>query len=308
LKVQVQASSIHAIDPEKSVEPIAERVEAVPIGLLRESIIVSCVDNRRARQTINRIAWRCGSSWIDAAVDGSSLVRVGAFSADSNAACLECNWDAGSYELLEQEYPCDGAGTNVPATNAPAELGGIAASLLAAELRKRLNGRTAHSVLASSQLMLDTSTYSRHLNRFEHNQECRFDHEVWTPETVEIDPGESTLGDLFELASTDTNAAIGLEGHSFATRLHCVDCGKHTSVELSLVLRMSPGLRRCDCGGRMYAPGFSSTELIRASDVPTAEPPRTLGAIGFRRGDILTVSSDRDAVRHVEIGIQVHDD
>ncbi len=302
LKVEVQAASIRAIDPHKIVETIAERVETVPIAVFRESIAVSCVDNRRARQTISRMVWRCGTSWIDAAVDGSSLVRVGAFSAARDAACLECSWDAGSYESLEQEYPCDGAETSVPATGAPAELGAIAASLLAAELRKRLDGSAGDSVLTSSQLMLDTSTYSRHLNRFEYNQQCRFDHEVWTPEIVAIDPAEYTLGDFFRLADVGADEGIGLEGHSFATSLHCPECGEHTNVERSLVMRLSPDIRHCRCGRRMFAPGFSSSEQIRATDVPTAELSRTLGAIGFRPRDVLTVSSDRNSVRHVEIG------
>ena len=183
-KVTVQAALISAINPQISVEPIQDRVENVPLAVLRSSVLISCVDNRRARQTINRISWRCGSPWIDAAVDAPSLVRVNT-SMPGESACIECGWTEISYELLEQDYACNvGSEISVPATAAPAELGTLAASLQAAELRKLLSGATNGASLVGAQVMLDTATHMTHLSRFERNEHCRFDHERWEIETA----------------------------------------------------------------------------------------------------------------------------
>ena len=88
-KVEVQAALIHAINPQIQVDAIAERVENVPLGRLHSSILVSCVDNRRARQSINGAAWRRGNPWIDAAVDAASLVRINAYEPGASSPCLE---------------------------------------------------------------------------------------------------------------------------------------------------------------------------------------------------------------------------
>ena len=106
-KVEVQAKLIRAINPQIRVDAIQERVENVPLGRLDGSILMSCVDNRNARQAINRIACRYGNPWLDAAVDPASLVRVNGYMPGASTPCLECAWHDESYDLLNQNYPCE---------------------------------------------------------------------------------------------------------------------------------------------------------------------------------------------------------
>ena len=73
------------------------------------------------------------------AVGAPSLVRINAYVPGESAPCIECAWGERSYDLLEQEYPCDGGAIRVPATGTPAELGTIAASLMVGELRRFLS-------------------------------------------------------------------------------------------------------------------------------------------------------------------------
>ncbi len=301
-KVEVQAALIHAINPLIEVEAIEERVENVPLAILRSSVLVSCVDNRRARQSINRIAWRCGSPWIDAAVDAASLVRISAYTPSHSAPCLECAWDQASYELLEQEYPCDAGGVSAPATEAPAELGALAASLQAAELRKLLGGATNGATLVGAQVMLDTATHARHLSRFERNEQCRFDHESWEIDTVDLEPQENTLRDLFDAVDPGPDQTVKLEGHSFATYVDCVACGRRSSVGLSLYRRLSAADRICSCGGRMFATGFFSFEAIRRSELSGMNLGLKLAALGFQAGEVISVADASGSEHHLEIG------
>ena len=195
-KVDVQAAVIRAINPDIRVHALQERVENVPLASMDSSVILSCVDNRKARQTINRMAWRCGRPWVDAAVDISSVVRVNTYKPEPGASCFECSMDDRSYALLEQEYSCDGRKLPVLVTATPIELGSIAASLQAGEGRRLLTGDDAS--LVGAQFMLDTTSHAGHLCRFSLNDQCRFDHLTWDVEELVLPPENSTLADLFD--------------------------------------------------------------------------------------------------------------
>jgi len=300
-KVEVQAALIHAIDPQIRVDVIEAQVENVPLACMDSSILVSCVDNRSARQTINRIAWRCGKPWIDAAVGAPSLVRINAYVPGESAPCIECSWDERSYDLLDQEYPCDAGAIPVPATDTPAELGTIAASLQVGELRRLLGGAANDASLVGAQLMIDTATHARHLCRLERNELCRFDHEVWKIEAAALSSQESTLANLFDAVDDRSDSAISLEGHSFATTVDCVACGRRSTVGLSLYGRLSMDERSCSCGGRMFAPGFFSFEAIRRSDLSATNMGLTLAAVGLQSGDVISVTEGPGTARHIEI-------
>lgn len=308
LKVEVQAALIHAINPRIQVTRFCEAVENVPLQRLNSQVILSCVDNRGARQTINRIAWRCDRPLIDAAINAPSLVRLNVYNPPRSTPCLECSWGPETYDLLEQTYPCNPVNTPTATTNAPAELGALAATLQAAELRRILNGDIAGSALDGAQLMLDTATHQQHLVHFKVNQKCRFDHQTWRISQPGIEPRESTLADLFDALDSFTNPAIRLEGHSFATRLDCIECGKHGSIGLSLHLRLGEKARSCDCGGRLYAPGFYSFETLKRVDLSPMNLQLKLEDLGFRDGDVISVDDSPGNSHHVEIGSLQHDE
>lgn len=300
-KVEVQAAQIQAINSQIQVAAFCEPVENVPIRRLRSSIFVSCVDRRDARQSINRIAWRCGSPWIDAAINAPSQVRINAYIPARYAPCLECAWHQGSYDLLEQNYPCSPAGTH-PATNAPAELGAVAAALQAAELRKLLNDGVNVTNLVGAQLMLDTTSYEKHVVSYAFNEHCRFDHLSPSVSRVSLDPQKDNLADLFDVVSTHADSTIKLEGHSFATHLDCVDCGRRSCIGLSLYRRLSENVLTCSCGGKMFATGFFSFEAISRADLSPSSLHLKLTTLGLRDGDVVTVDDASGSSHHLEIG------
>jgi molybdopterin/thiamine biosynthesis adenylyltransferase len=65
-KVEAQARVLRACAPDIAVDMYDCPIEAVPLGKLRGCAILSCVDNRSARQSINRIAARLGLPWMTA--------------------------------------------------------------------------------------------------------------------------------------------------------------------------------------------------------------------------------------------------
>jgi molybdopterin/thiamine biosynthesis adenylyltransferase len=300
-KVEVQAALIHAINPQMRVDAIESQVENVPLARLDSSVLLACVDRRSARQTINRIAWRLGKPWIDAAVGAPSLVRINTYVPGESAPCIECSWDERSYDLLEQEYPCDAGAIPVPATGTAAELGTLAASLQVGELRRLLGNTANDASLVGAQLMIDTATYASHLCRFKRNEQCRAGHDVWKVEAVVMSPQESTLADLFDAVDAGSDSAISLEGHSFATTVDCVACDRRSAIGLSIYGRLSVDERTCSCGGRMFAPGFFSFEAIRRSDLSATNMGLTLAALGLQSGDVISVTEGPGTARHIEI-------
>ena len=170
----MQAKALRRLAPQLRVDTFAQTIEALPLGHLRDCVILACVDSRIARQAINRRAFALGRPWIDAALDRDGQVRsrvylpsepnprepgapgapvesgdIGARGAPGAPApagagdCLECAWGERDYELLEQQVPCahpgaQGSLPHAPATAAPQELGALAAALQVAHLRRVL--------------------------------------------------------------------------------------------------------------------------------------------------------------------------
>ena len=301
MKVNVQAEAMRAVNPALVIEAIAERVENVPLGTFLNCILLSCVDSQIARQTINRIAWRCGCPWIDAAVGAQSAARISTYVPGESASCKECSWDETSYALLEQEVPCAGGAGAAPATDAVAELGGLAACLQVAELRTLLSdGNTGESLL-DRQFMLDTSTCTSHLNRVHRNPQCRFDHSTWEIESAAISLATDTLESVFGLIDTESDAVLRVESQWFTTYVTCAKCGRSSSVALAIESRLSPEQRTCDCGGRMMGTGFYSFDRLRKSELSREQLQRPLAATGLQPLDVVSLEDAAGRVRHFRI-------
>jgi molybdopterin/thiamine biosynthesis adenylyltransferase len=314
LKVDAQAARLRAINPALEIQTFAERTENVPLAALVSSALLSCVDNRRARQALNRIAHRLGIPLIDTGVDSSGLVRVSSYIPGMTRPCLECGWDATSYGLLEAEYPCaagsdegsaaasDARSADVPETDAPAELGALAAALQALTLRKLLAVGAGASSFSGSQLMWNTTTHERHLTRFRRNDRCSFDHETWAIEHAALDVDRNTLGDLFEAVNAGSSSTLRLDGHIWITHLDCVACGIRKSRQLYVYGRLEPRARACACGGQLYATGFFSFDAITNGDLSIANRNLRLAAIGLQPLDVVSISNAEGAARHLRLG------
>ena len=301
-KVVYQGERLRREHPTLRVEAILDRIENVPLGRFRGSIVLACVDNRSARQTCNRVARRLGLDYIDGSVQAPSLARVAAFGPAQSAPCLECGWDDAVYASLDQRYACRPEAELTPATGASRELGATVAALQAAELRKRLEEPTRESSLCGGQFMLDTASYSGNLHGFSRNAACRFDHRVWDIEVVDLDLAACNLDELFDACGDLADPAFELEGLSFATYLDCRECGKRSTLGLALPSRLPASQRACECGGRLQAPGFYSFGTLRRAELSALQRRRTLGALGLKVGDVVSISSGHRDVRHIEIG------
>jgi molybdopterin/thiamine biosynthesis adenylyltransferase len=300
-KVAIQARRLRRINPAIEIHPICARVEDVPVGLLRADVILAGLDSRAARRHVNRLAWRLGVPWIDAAVDAAGLlVRVHVYVPGGDSPCLECEWDKTDYALLEQEYPCLPQGQRTPATNAPASLGALAAGLMAIECRKVLDGDREH-LLAGRQVMADFRHHLHDVTSFRRRSDCQFDHETWRAERLLEPPSRLTLGQVVQQAGAG-GVALGLEGQSFVRALFCPACGCECECPPCLSRRIAPARRRCPkCGQAMSVRGFDMFDWLETGALAAGDRRRWLSSLGFRAGDMLTVR-DQAGEHHWEFG------
>jgi molybdopterin/thiamine biosynthesis adenylyltransferase len=305
-KVAVQRRVLREIDATLPVEVFAERVEHVPLGRLRGDVLLSAVDSKAARRTINTITTRLGMAWIDAGVNGDDLLaRIDVYRPDPAAPCHLCAWDAADYDHAEQPRPCT-AGETTASTNAPSGLGALAASLQALECRKLLAGE---AIAVDRRVVVAARTHRVLVTVLTRNPRCRFDHQrlVLEPDVPSVDT--CTLADAFALGrralGTD-DVALGVAGQLFASRLSCPsgDCGATVPLGAHLFARLGAVALACAaCGGPLAAAGFDALDWLGAADVPADLLAAPLRRVGLRAGDVVSVTNQQRTT-HFECGGQ----
>jgi molybdopterin/thiamine biosynthesis adenylyltransferase len=299
-KAAVVARRLRAIDPELKVTALARRVETIPRGLLRADVILAALDSKAARVSVNEIAWRLGVPFVDTGVEpAGGLARVAVYLPAPNAPCYECALSDADYENLEQVHWCTGDAA-AAATNAPAYLGALAASLATAECEKLLSGRLAES-LAGGEVVVGARHQTHFVTSYRRNERCRFDHRVWTIEKLGARAGGLSVGQLRDLCNGRGEAPVRLqvEGHRFDTRLRCAACGQTDDV---LHLSGRSAVRDCRrCGDPLTPMGFYSCDRLDLAALPASTTRRSLRSVGLRDADVFSVTSGEHE-RHFELG------
>ncbi len=308
-KAVVQARRLRRIHPRIHVTPIHAEVETLPPGILQGDAILAGVDNRRARQHINEVAWQLGAPWIDAAVDAAGLLaRVGVYVPGDDSACLECGWNENDYLALAGSYPCDGgrrSGAAPSPTAAPSSLGALAASLQAIECRELL-AAGAPSAAAGRQIFFDLRHHQYYCTFLRRNPRCRrTQHAAWSPVPLDIDPRAIPAGDLLARGRAALDGApadarpceLRVNDLRWVRQMVCCSCG---AVRGALHLLRGPlvtASRTCPkCGGRMQARGLEVAAGLSAGMLSEAQKRRSLHALGIRDGDILTLEEPDGAL------------
>jgi ribosomal protein S27E len=221
------------------------------------------------------------------------LARVNAYAPGADAPCLECAWSKTDYDQIEQQYLCGGDSTGRP-NGAPAELGALAAAMLAVECRKMLAGEF-DCALVGRQATLNARWHRLAVTIFRRNSGCRFDHGVWNIERLVCDTDKALIADL--LAMHDS---VRMPGHRFVRRLVCSLCGNVRHI-FRLASSIDASTRQCSvCGNTaMVSTGFDVVEALDGS-LPSEIRSRTLHEAGLRYGDVIEAGD-----RHFEIAADV---
>jgi molybdopterin/thiamine biosynthesis adenylyltransferase len=294
-KALVQARRLQIMNPDLQVEAFVGSVETFPLGHLRSTLILTGLDSREARRIVNQKAWRLGIPWIDAGVEGSGLLaRVAVFFPGPHAPCLECSWDHRDYAALEQSYSCQGTRSTPTPTHAPAGLGALAASLQALECHKLLSGQKQQTAV-SREIVIHAGWHKHYDTALRKNPACRFNHRVWSINSLKTNPCDLTPGKLFDIETQrlgeNCRLTLGVEGHHFTEKLTCTHCGKARATPLHLVERIPSFRTTCPCGGKRVPTGFDLIEQLDSEHSSNRLATQTLCRLGLRPGDVVTLES-----------------
>ena len=300
-KATVQARRVRRLNPGLEVISQVADVEHLPLGQFRADLLVSCVDNRRARLHLNQVSRWLGVPWIDAGVlaDGG-YARVTRFAADPSGPCLTCGWGPRDYQLVEQRYPCQQGGrVAVPATGASSALGALAAALLALECRRVLRDDVAAD--RPDDFVVASDRWQAAATRWVRNPGCLTDHAIRP-----IDPRRIPLGaDLAEAAAEFSPVGdqpaktLAVMGGRFAHQLICRRCGSIQSAPR--VVRAGEASLRCPgCRRSAAVVGFGLEPNLDLARIAHEPQPTTLGALGCLPEDLIAFSADSD-VRYLEV-------
>ncbi len=305
-KAAVQSRRLRRINPDLDVKAVVDAIENVPLGYLRGDVVLACLDSREARRSLNQLVWRLGVPLIDAGVEGGGLLaRVTVFAPRPEAPCLECAWDEGDYATLAQRYPCQGRKLRPAPTNSPSCLGALAASLQALECQKLLGGEVGRMV-AEREVVIDAGWHRHYVTSWKRNQRCRFDHDIWHIEQLHSDAHAMTIGEFLELGQ---RAGIGkeqltvrVEGHAFVHALTCLRCGETRSSAMRLSGRLPSSVQTCLCGGNKVAAGLDQIEHLIVQHLSRATLKRSLGSVGLKVGDVVSLGGNGAVARHYQLG------
>jgi molybdopterin/thiamine biosynthesis adenylyltransferase len=328
-KALVQAGIVRRIAPALEVSAFVGEFEQIALGHLRCDLILACVDSRRARQSVNEVAFHLGIPWIDSGVMAEGLLaRVDVYVPGSDRPCLECAWDESDYRDIEQQYPClagaAGVGAavavpavaagstpapaspgSIPATNSPAALGSLAASLQAIEARKILTGRTDLAA-AGRRIQIDAAHHTFYVTSFRRNPACRLgDHAPWSLVEIVAAPEDLTperLAALLPGRPGSCDCTFAVEGRPFVLARTCTACARRRPVRRVRAPSANQAGRCAACGGPTTITGFDLRESIPMDERTGRSTDDPLSAIGVRCGDIVRVTAGETEMRFVIAG------
>jgi molybdopterin/thiamine biosynthesis adenylyltransferase len=302
-KARVQAQVARRISPHLEIDAIAERVEAIPLGLLQAEMILTCVDSRRSRQYVNQAARRLGVPWVDAGVLADGLLaRIDTYLPAADLACLECGWDAQDYAALEQSYPCTELATTA-SSSAPSGLGALAAALQALECARHFTANGSGA--PAEQIVIGVADGCHYRTTRLRNPACRLvPHDAWDIHPLEMDLRTATLRALF-LAVADRvgppeAVSVRIDGKLFVTDASCGSC-RATRQTLRVSTPTHNELGACAaCRGALVAGGFGVTECLERAALRAADLRRSLRRIGIRPHEVITATSGGQEL-HLEL-------
>lgn len=105
LKAKIAAERIQEINPEINVETInGDITKDVGLGVFRRvDVVISCLDNRLARMSVNRSCYKVNKIWIDGGIEdlmGKASTYV------PYESCYECELSDADIEIIKAKLGC----------------------------------------------------------------------------------------------------------------------------------------------------------------------------------------------------------
>lgn len=266
-KVKALASRVREFNPDVTVIPLKGELEdQVGLGLLRRmDLVFSCLDNRLARRTLNRMCEKVAKPWVDGSME-DLFGDVSVFR-PRETACYECTLTSTDLLGIEQATSCRGiALQHVKAGRVPttSTMGSIVSAIQVQEALKLLHG-SPHA-MAGKRLVINGLLNDFYAVPLHRRPVCMGHFQIDNvTEVPEFTAGSSTPRDLLARFRSDTSATTCYieVGRELMTELRCGGCGAN-EVLAKPVSRMAEAEARCPSCSRVRTP--ETTHVITGSE------------------------------------------
>ncbi|MBI5302632.1 MAG: ThiF family adenylyltransferase [Chloroflexi bacterium] len=225
-KAEVAARRVKELNPDVHVQYFQGDVNtALGLGVFRRmDAIIGCLDNREARLSINRFAYRLNKPWVDGAIQELfGLVRV---FKPGEGACYECTLTEQARREMSLRYSCPLlARQNILLGKVPTTptISAIVAGMQSQEALKLIHNMP---VEAGKVLHVNGLTNDFHATAYTPDENCE-SHWVYG-DILELDrqAATTTVAEMLRLAreALGDDAILELD-QEFVTRLECHQCG-----------------------------------------------------------------------------------
>ncbi len=231
-KAEVAARRVKELNPDVHVQFFHGDVNTqLGLGVFRRmDVIVGCLDNREARLSLNRFAYRLNKPWVDGAIQELfGLVRV---FVPGQGACYECTLTEQARREMSLRYSCPLlARQNVLLGKVPTTptISGIIGGLQSQEALKLIHGMP---VEAGRVLHVNGLTNEFHTTAYTPADDCE-SHWVYgeIKELADRKASNTTLAEMLRLAREDLGDDAILElDQEIVLSLECHNCETVTEV------------------------------------------------------------------------------
>ncbi len=295
-KAQVAASRIKELNPDIHVQYFHGDINtALGLGVFRRmDAIVGCLDNREARLSINRFAYRVNKPWVDGAIQELfGLVRV---FVPGQGACYECTLTEQARREMSLRYSCPLlARQNILLGKVPTTptISSIIGGMQAQEALKLIHSMTVN---AGGVTHVNGLTNDFHTTAYSPNNDCE-SHWVYgdITEMPNLKAATTTVAEFLRIAREQlgSDALIELD-QEIVTQLECHRCETTTDVYKPISqVSYNDGL----------CPGCGELREVHMAHVVTGDEPfvhRTLLAIGIPPLHVVRVRNDQE-YRFIEL-------
>src|SRR5947209_13230433 len=174
IKAQVRAERLAELNPEVRVLALNGDLEALlGLGLVRRmDMIFSCLDNRLARRSINRLCQKVAKAWVDGSME-NILGDVTTYLPDAGP-CYECNLTTNDKEIIAKATSCQHiALQNIALGKVPtvSTMGSIISALQVQEALKLLHAESIES-FSGKRLVVNCQTNDFYITRADRKEDC----------------------------------------------------------------------------------------------------------------------------------------
>lgn len=289
-KAHVAASRVKELNPDVHVQYFHGDVNtALGLGVFRRmDVIVGCLDNREARLSINRFAYRLNKPWVDGAIQELfGLVRV---FVPGQGACYECTLTEQARREISLRYSCPLlARQNILLGKVPTTptIASIIAGMQSQEALKLIHGMP---VQAGHVTHVNGLINEFHTTAYTLDENCE-SHWVYgeITELPNVKAATTTVAELLRIGREQLGPNVLIElDQEIVTRLECPRCETVTEV-YKPISQVSYAEGLC--------PGCGELREIQMAHVITGDEPflhRTLLSLGVPPLHIVRVRNEHE--------------